>query len=148
MSKPSSEASALSFEALVVALGREFRRRRMNGHLAALRRYYRKRQRRKMLEALAEERAWDENVVVEWLAILRIPPFERTYGTQPKDAGCRRCSAQRGKGAEVDFRAVFPGGSLRQCRVCKGAWLVDERPRDSAYVRGPGEIEEPDGGRR
>jgi hypothetical protein len=145
--KPHSRATPTAFEALVIALGREFRRRRMTGHLEALRRYYRQRERHKLVQALAEHRAWDENVVIEWLAILRIPPFDNTYVVQSKEASCPRCAARR-NGAEVDYRATFPGGSLRECRVCKTAWLVSDRASEDAYARGPGEVEEPKGGRR
>lgn len=137
------------YENLVIALGREFRRRRMGGHLQALRSYYRRRHRRALAEALSEHRSWDENVVLEWLAILRIEPFDRMYAVQEREAPCPACVQKRGvAGAEVDYCAVFPGGQLRQCRACKHMWLVSDAARDSSYVRGPGEIEEPRGGRR
>ena len=147
MSKPPPSRSL--FENLLIALGREFRRRRMGGHLQALRSYYRRRHRRALAEALSEHRAWDENVVLEWLAILRIEPFDRVYAVCEREAPCPACVATRGHGGgEVDYCAVFPGGQLRQCRVCKHAWLVSDGTRDSTYVRGPGEVEEARGGRR
>lgn len=120
----------------------------MTGHVAALGRYYRQRQRRKLLAALSDDRPWDENVILEWLSILRIPPFERIYPVQSKDAACLKCSGDTVSAGNVDFRAVFPGGSLRECRVCKTAWLVTDGTRDATpYVRGPGVVEEPKGGR-
>jgi hypothetical protein len=140
--------SAPRFEELVIALGREFRRRRMNGHVAALRRFYRARQRRQAFQELASERGWDEDVVIEWLSIFRIAPFDRIYIQQPKEAACPHCARDHAQGADVDFRAIFPGGRLQECRACKAAWLSSDGTRDDTYVRGPGVIEEPRGGRR
>jgi hypothetical protein len=140
--------SAPRFEELVIALGREFRRRRMNGHVAALRRFYRARRRRATFEELASERSWNEDVVIEWLSIFRIAPFDRIYAVQPKDAPCPRCAKGHAQGADVDYRAIFPGGRLQQCRACKAVWLSSDGTRDGSYVRGPGVVEEPKGGRK
>jgi hypothetical protein len=136
------------FEELVVTLGREFRRRRMNSHVAALRRFYRERQRRVAFQELASERSWDEDVIIEWLSIFRIPPFDRIYVLQPREAPCPNCAKGHAQGADVDYRAVFPGGRLQECRACKTAWLSSDGTREGHYVRGPGEVEEPRGGRR
>lgn len=119
----------------------------MAGHLNALRRFYRVRKQRALAQGLADERVWDEDVVLEWLAIFRIPPFDRVYQVRPRGAPCPSCGTGAAQGADVSYRAVFPGGSLTECLACRTVWLVSDGTRDSSYARGPG-LEPPDPCRR
>jgi hypothetical protein len=136
------------FERLLVALGQEFRKRRMTGHVAALRDYYRRRNRRAWNENLSEHRTWDEDVVLQWAAMLQITPLEGVYPVLDRCAPCPRCTKPQEQAAgDVQYRATFPGGSLKQCQACESAWLVLDSPH-SMRARGPGVIEEPKGGHR
>jgi hypothetical protein len=114
--------------AAVVLLGAEFRKRNMDAHLAALRRFYEEQRRRKRARALtmARDRVWDEDMVIEWLGLLRIPPFEHMYPLLPRDAPCPTCGATSSRELPATFvRLVWPGGSLEQCRRCETSWIQD-----------------------
>jgi hypothetical protein len=49
----------------------------MKSRVQALRAYDRSRERRALSEALEHERKWNDDLVIEWLSILGVPPFER-----------------------------------------------------------------------
>ena len=113
---------------LVVALGGEFSRRGMRDECRRLRLYF-----LAVKHGLAGAQHqiqlhWDEDLVVEWLRLLRIPPFDHHYLVRGETA-CDRCAYQPGR---VVTKAVFPGGSKFECLQCGQQWLL---PRATA----PGE---------
>lgn len=109
---------------MVVALGREFRRRNMPTHLRALRIFYRALRARRRVLAKVDPPPWTEDLVLDWLAIFRIPPFERHYPTRPAHAPCPGCGAANALGLDVVNRAVHAGGYISECKRCGKEWLV------------------------
>jgi hypothetical protein len=108
----------------VVKLGREFRRRGMDSHAALLRGFYAELRRRQRARA---GKGWDETMVLRWLALLRIPPFDHVHPVLPRGTACPTCGALGDRAAPATFvRSVWPGGSLCECRRCGMLWLNEE----------------------
>jgi hypothetical protein len=108
----------------VIKLGKEFRRRQMDSHAALLRSFYADLRRRQTGRARARAKDWDETMVLRWLALLRIPPFDQVYPVLPRGAPCPTCGARGERAAPATFvRSVWPGGSLCECRRCGTLWL-------------------------
>jgi hypothetical protein len=104
--------------ALVVELGRELRRRGMAEQLRQLRIYYLALKHR--LDARGKvEIYWDEDAVVEWCRVLRLPPHQDAYPVQRSNR-CARCV---GKPDTVFTQRIFPGGAKFECRTCGSVWL-------------------------
>jgi hypothetical protein len=61
--------------------------------------------------------------VIEWLCVLRIPPFANVYKVLGPAASCPEC------GEDARFvaytRSVFPGGSVSACKKCGATWLQE-----------------------
>ena len=108
-------------DAAIVQLGQEFRRRGMTSHLQDLRSLWRRRNPAQGRRA----RGFDEGLVVEWLCLLRMPPFENVYPVQARGDPCPKCGAKEERAAPSSFvLASFTGGSLHECRQCKSCWLT------------------------
>jgi len=69
----------LALEPLLRRLADEFKRRSMNRHLSSLRVFYASHRARKRAAAQHKVPPWDEDTVIEWLALLQISPFENVY---------------------------------------------------------------------
>jgi hypothetical protein len=107
------------FRSLVIQLAREFKRRGMERHVWALRRYYADHLRRQR-----EGSAWTETLLVEWLCLMRIPPFHRVYEVLPRGASCPVCSRHDERGSpSMWVETAFPGGAKVHCR-CGMSWLT------------------------
>ena len=116
--------SSLDLDKLVLALAAEFQRRGMPAQLDLLRPYYRDFRARK-LAALREKRPpWTEEMVLEWLCILKVPPFENVLPTL--GAGERACGCNTKDVGLPMIACVFPGGRLRECKGCAVRWLERE----------------------
>ncbi len=64
-------------EPYMVELGHKFQEHDMRRHLEHLRRYYREHRRRAHVQAArARGAAWEVDLVLTWLFLFRIPPFE------------------------------------------------------------------------
>lgn len=111
---------------LLSSLGAEFRRREMASHLRHLRLYYLGLRHR--LDVGRERRVevhWTEEMVVEWMRLLRLPPYQAAYPVRERGGmGCRRCENAPGTVVTV---AVFPGGAKLRCRGCEAVWLEVDR---------------------
>jgi hypothetical protein len=115
----------LDWRVLTVRLGREFNRRAMTTEVKSLREFYVRRAREKKANAARGRPLWDEDVVLDWLAMLRIPPFEHVYTLRPPNAPCPRCrSSAKGHEGPNWIRTSFPGGALIQCQGCGERWLT------------------------
>jgi hypothetical protein len=113
--------------AAAVQLAAEFRRRNMDTHLACLRQFYADQRRRKKARQRSGDKTWDENMVIQWLGLLRIPPFRAMYPCLPRESPCPKCGAAVERSSPPTFvRSVWPGGCLKQCRRCETSWLNDE----------------------
>jgi hypothetical protein len=111
--------------ALTVRLGREFKRRAMTAQVKALREFYARRAQERKANAARGRPLWDEDVVLDWLAIFRIPPFERVYTVRPPNAPCPKCRASpRGHEGPNWNCTPFPGGELIECLGCGQRWLT------------------------
>jgi hypothetical protein len=131
---------------LVEALGLEFERRQMLTHLESLRLFY-----LGVRHQLDHGRnrsihvSWNEDMTLDWLAVLRVPPYQAHYPTRPRGYRCT-CAAglaadpsgrdgdwsHLGKGAAQTL-FVFPGGSKTRCGGCGAVWLE----LDDDAVAGP-----------
>jgi hypothetical protein len=117
---------SFELEPLVIKLGEEFKRRGMTRHLEMLRRYFASRRRRlRENEARpAKAREFDEQLVIDWLGLIQIPPFEHLYDVLPPGAPCP-CGARDSHGKAGSFAGVaFPGGRVWTCLACRRSWLV------------------------
>lgn len=116
----------LDFKAALEQLGREFTRRGMHRHAAKLRVFYAHFLRR---QRELQPREWSETIVIEWLRLLRIPPFDTVYAVVPSGTmSCPYCPPD-GEIWDRFVKRVFEGGWLAECRRCARAWVVDERAR-------------------
>ena len=112
------------FDCAIIELGREFERRRMRDHLAALRQFW--------VRRIAERKCmptggWDAGLVVGWLCLMRIPPLDDVYPVLPRDSPCPTCGEAQGRGAPSTYvRVSFPGGWFEECRRCGQCWLHPE----------------------
>jgi hypothetical protein len=112
--------------AAAVQLAAEFRRRGMDSHLACLRLFYADHRKRRAARQRSRDKTWDEAMVITWLGLLRIPPFENVHQILPRDFPCPKCGAIGDRSSPSVFvRSVWPGGSLQQCRRCEATWLCE-----------------------
>jgi hypothetical protein len=96
----------------------------MERHVWLLRRYYADHLRRER-----EPNLWTERLVVEWLCLLRVPPFDRVYQVLPREAPWPICSSTEKRGApSLWVESAFPGGAKLRCR-CGASWLQLDRRR-------------------
>jgi hypothetical protein len=116
---------SIDLDKLVVEIAERFKEHGMKEHLESLRAYYRARRQRKRANARAKRPPWDEDLVLKWAALWRIPPFEDTYPRLRRGASCR-CGAQWKHGGGVFVETVFPEGRVLHCRECHLEWLVLE----------------------
>jgi hypothetical protein len=66
-------------------------------------------------------------MVVEWLCLLRIKPFEGALPVLQHGAPCPGCGAVGERASPATFiKAVFPGGCLEECRRCEARWLRND----------------------
>ena len=137
---------------LVETLGKEFERLGETIKVETLRLYY-----LALVRGLDQHGvvkvSWDEQAVIEWFGLLRLPPYERTYtvrrrtyvctcagGSGAKPSGRPGDWSHIGKGTALTER-TFPGGAKVRCAACEARWLVlDHNPpeEDGANVRQPG----------
>lgn len=101
-----------------VTLGRAFGRLQMKDHVKLLRAFY----------AAARDgtpctNGWNAAFVDEWLAVLRLPPFETELAVQPAGATCATCHAQPGAISSRRTVRTFPGGAVMRCDECNTRWL-------------------------
>lgn len=113
---------------MIRALGREFARRGMEGHVRRLRIYF-----WAIEHDLAEhghrvDISWDRQLSLEWMRVLHVPPYQTDYAVR-RVAACPSCSDPRP--GSVLTRLVFPGGAKMECKACGSIWVVDigERAR-------------------
>lgn len=102
---------------LVRRVGEYFKAHSMWPHLEKCRAYYA--HVRDGSPPLIDE--WTDAFVDEWAAMLRLPPFEKTFEVRPFHSECTACGPLE---MHHDIRAVvFHGGALQQCLRCGGRWL-------------------------
>lgn len=110
----------------VERLGAEFRRREMEAHLRKLRVYYLA-LRRGLTQGRHElDVHWSEALVLEWLKLLQLPPFERAYEVRPGRSACRGCAQKRDHQSAIHTELVFPGGAKMRCFSCGAIWIERE----------------------
>jgi hypothetical protein len=107
----------------VIALGCEFSRRGMADHCARLRLYYLALRHGLDSARHRVEVHWDEELVLEWMRLLRLPPFRDHYPVRDT-TGCERCESRPGT---VVTKGVFPGGAKLECTQCGAQWLMRHR---------------------
>lgn len=110
---------------LVVQLGRAFRERGMNAHLAKLRVYYFAVQKGLTSGAHELDVRWSERFVLDWLKTLRVPPYEDAIPLRPRSSGCETCRA-RGDQPWIYTDGLFPGGVRMRCQTCGETWLEED----------------------
>ena len=119
-----SMSSLLDFRSLVIRLSREFAARDMQRHLESLRHFY-----KQHLKEPISPKIWTIDLVVEWLALMQIEPFHRTYMIQPPRSPCPRCAQRETRGSPSLWTEIaWPGGAKMHCR-CGAVWVELETPR-------------------
>jgi hypothetical protein len=129
---------------LVELLGKEFERRDMRTHLESLRLYYVAIQKR--LDHRGTVRiAWTEEMTVDWLAMLRLPPYEAHYPVRSREYHCP-CTPPAQSTLAGDYsqmsrsnsavETVFPGGYKVRCNGCDKRWLVLDEPASASTPPG------------
>jgi hypothetical protein len=115
--------------ASVVAFGLEFKRRKMETEAKELRRYYVELRERRKARLFKRSKVWTENQVIDWLCLLRMPPFENVYTPVPHGTPCPKCGVTPSASAPTTIVCLnFPGGWMEQCRTCGARWLHEEPP--------------------
>lgn len=111
----------------VERLGREFVRRGMDAHARKLRIYYLAVRHRLASPLTGEvDVRWSEERVLEWLKLLRLPPYESAYPVRPRGAGCPRCEKSTNDRTALHTEQTFPGGSKMSCHACGAMWLEED----------------------
>lgn len=96
----------------------------MTKHLKQLRAYYRDRRRRRRARMKVACPPWDEDVLMAWAALWRIPPFDTVYPVRKRGDPCA-CGATALSRKGGHFTATtFPEGHLSACAHCGEKWLV------------------------
>ena len=111
----------------VAQLGREFVRRGMDIHARKLRLYYLALRHRLASPGRREvDVRWSEELVLEWLKVLRLPPYEAAYEIRPRGAGCGRCQKTTNDRTALHTEQNFPGGAKMSCHACGAVWLEED----------------------
>lgn len=113
----------VDFDKLILDVAERFKAHDMKDHLSSLRAFYRERQQRKRAQARAKRIPWDEQMVLKWAALWRIPPLENAYPLLRSGMSCR-CGTNWKHGGGVYVETVFPEGRVLTCGECKMEWLV------------------------
>jgi hypothetical protein len=112
---------------MVHRLGDEFRRRGMRTHVAPLRVYWLALQHGLVQdEQHALHLTLSEETVVEWLKVLRLPPYRDAYRVRPTGSACPSCAPHQGRIGEVATERTFPEGRKMVCLGCRSVWLEME----------------------
>ncbi len=112
---------------MVQRLGDEFRRRGMRTHVTPLRIYW-----LALRHGLVQDEhhglhlTLSEETVVEWLKVLRLPPYQTAYRVRPTGSTCPLCLPPQGRAGEVSTERTFPEGRKMVCLGCRSAWLEME----------------------
>lgn len=114
-------------EALILAVAAKFKQYGMEDHLRRLRVYYAERQRRQRAgwrRRGKDAPPWDEDSVIGWAALWRIPPLDRFYEVRPRFSACQ-CGEGEGRDKHANFYTgvVFPEGHVINCVSCGACWL-------------------------
>jgi len=100
----------------------------MRRHLEHLRCFYRMhRARLGEKAALARRGEWEVDMVIGWLGLFGIPPFDHVFGELAQGA---RCPCGRTSGY-THSGVSFPGGRVWVCGACTREWLVRLPPPDA-----------------
>lgn len=114
---------SIDFDQLILEVAERFKAHNMNDHLTSLRAFFRDRRKRQSASARQKRIPWDEQMVLRWAALWRIPPLENVYPQLRSGMSCR-CGTDWKHGGGVFVETVFPEGRVLQCRDCKLEWLV------------------------
>jgi hypothetical protein len=121
----------LDIDALILAVAARFKQYDMREHLRLLRAYYAaRRQRKRARVRTTSAPPWDEDMLLQWAALWRIPPFDRVYELQPAHSACT-CRKEHSVSPHTGLytNAVFPGGRVVFCGMCQRRWMeLDELP--------------------
>lgn len=126
----------------VRALGAEFVRRGMDREALSLRLYFLA-LRKKLVrgpEAELTAATWSRSQTLEWLRLLRVPPWDSAYHLGTRGAPCRRCKPGKGGPPAAVEEHRWPGGALMRCSGCSTRWVLDddaERRENSLIIHAP-----------
>jgi hypothetical protein len=136
---------------LIEVLGKEFERRAMRVHVESLRLYYLAV--RHQLDRGHDRNvrlSWGEAHTVEWLALLRIPPYQNVYRVRPRGYRCDCVlsatvtepansgdTSHLGSGTAIT-EATFPGGWKIACKGCGAKWIEEEGDGQLEPISGGG----------
>lgn len=131
--------SSLDLDKLVLNLADEFKVRGMRDHLDLLRGWYRDYRGRSRAAMRERKPPWTEQMVLEWLCILGVPPFESALPTLAR--GVRACACTQKEAGLPQVACVFPpDGCVWECAKCGARWVERTGARSSpeSYVASAG----------
>ncbi len=98
-------------------LALEFERRKMVSQLACLRQFYAAHKRARSTRPLGP---WSAEMVLNWAALLKIPPMQHVYPLHAHAFVCPRCKDKR---AVLRVEISWTDGVLVRCDGCGFKWL-------------------------
>lgn len=106
-------------------LAEQFKARDMRAHVGLLRDFYRRYARAKRASLLAgKQPRWEIDLVLEWLCVLGIAPFDHVYPVRAHGSRCAHCTEQRDPLSGTFVRTSIQGRALSECTRCGGRWIV------------------------
>jgi hypothetical protein len=115
----------IDVDRLVLAVAERFTHYEMRVHLKLLRAYYARRRRQQRVDAKEKQPPWEIDMVLEWAALWRLPPFQHAYARLPYGAPC---PCGQSSTANKFGGATFPEGHTWMCGACGASWLVLKKP--------------------
>lgn len=113
---------SLDLHKLTLALAEQFKQRGMHKHVDELRVWYRGYRSRSIAAQREKKPPWTEAMVIEWLCILAVPPFENVLPVLAR--GVRACACTTKEAGLPAVACVFPPkGCVWECSRCGARWV-------------------------
>jgi hypothetical protein len=111
---------------LVARLGREFVRLELRDHAKRLRLYYFALEKNLLTgQGRGLDVKWNEKLVIEWMGLLQLPPYDDLFPVLAPGAPCPQCAAtQKAEAASVFTEITLPSGAKTVCAKCGARWLT------------------------
>ena len=98
-------------------LGLEFQRRHMQSQLRCLRDFSAAQKRSRKARAPG---SWSTEIVLNWAALLKVPPMDKLYPAHPPTLVCPHCASAT---AVLRVEISWTDRALLCCQTCSFKWL-------------------------